>query len=404
MSEQRIPQEVVEQAKGWSVYDYFETFHQGALQRHASEYRLREHPSFAVSSDGNAWCWHSQNLSGVGAISYLMKCENMTFTDAVMLLTGQSKSNFIKPIEQHKQVEFPFVLPERNDTNVDVIKYLKGRGLTENVINYCIEKGLLYQTKEYGYFVLVGYDEQNKPLYISKSTYEKLLNEDEIVDVQSYIKQHKLYATPTQMQRYNTLSNCVFVGYNEQKVPKYAFKRGLYNKEIVKDGKKKNQSYRQEVRGSNKEYSFLMSDETKTNKSVHLFEAAIDAMSYASLCELNNSNFRTKNLLSLGGVQSGKVDKFQDGKVTLPIALERFLQTTDGRISKVFIHFDNDEAGKTQAELLSENLTKRGIENEIRYPKLGKDVNDYLQIHQKKTNEISVKKAPKRVPQRGRGY
>ena len=197
-------------------------------------------------------------------------------------------------------------------------------------------------------------------------------------DIIRYCIQNDLVLSPVTLMHKKIVSNAVFVGYNRDNQAAYAAKRGLYNKTVIVDGKPKNQSFRQEVTGSSKSYSFHMADETGKSNSVHVFEAAIDAMSYATLIQLYSSDFRNKNLLSLGGAQSGKDNKFNPEEVTLPLALEELLQSGKSNIEKVYIHFDNDEAGVKHAQALCEKLAKRGIASEVKLPPSGKDFNDCL--------------------------
>lgn len=381
----KIPQEVVDAAKKWSVLDYFDAFEPGRIHKVGKAYRMKDHPSFCIASDGNSWCWHSQGIEGGDAISYLMKIEKMTFQESVKLLTG-SNIEYVHNDYKHltNPVVFPFVLPEKNNNNYKMIDYLSNRGITKEVINYCIDNNILYQSREYSNYVLVSYDDNKKPLYITRDTYKRLLQKENIKDVVSYCKQNNLLLNVSELTNYNPLSNVIFVGYNTTtQQPGYAAKRGMFNKVIYENGKQKNKSFRQEITGSNKSYSFAMRSENDSCNTIHVFEAAIDAMSYASLVQLYSSDFHTKNLLSLGGAQSGKEE---NGKVTLPLALEEFISTSKTPIKKVYIHFDNDDAGIKHSKLLKQNLEHRGIESAIKLPPNGKDVNDFLKVTLQKLN------------------
>lgn len=172
----KIPQEIVDEAKKWTVFDYFNTFEPGRIHRVGRSYRMRDHPSFCIAPDGNSWYWHSQEIEGGDAISYLMKVEKMSFQDAVKLLTGRDIEYVHKEQKQiTNPVVFPFVLPEQDNNNYKVINYLSNRGITNEVIKYCMDKHILYQSREYSNYVLVSYDDNKKPLYISRDTYKRLL-------------------------------------------------------------------------------------------------------------------------------------------------------------------------------------------------------------------------------------
>ena len=378
---EKIPQQLIDEAMKWSVIDYFNRFEPTVIHQVGNGYRRRDHPSCCISADGWLYDWKSRGLSGKGALSYLRKCEGIGFRDAVMLLTGENIELFR---EQHTepeihQVTIPFALPERNNTNRNVIDYLYNRGVSKEVIQHCINRGALYQSKEYVGAVLIGYDEQHSPMYILRENYQFMQKAKEPPkDIVGYSIREGLVLSPATLSTMRTVSNAVFVGFDNEHKPAYAAKRGLYNKQVVENGKVKNNSFRQEVSGSSKSYSFYMRDVTGKSNSIHLFEAAIDAMSYATLIQLYSSDFSNKNLLSLGGAQSGKDNKFDPEKVTLPLALEQIFSNEQSNISKVYIHFDNDEAGIKHAKSLSEKLSRRGIENEVKLPPNGKDFNDFL--------------------------
>lgn len=387
----RIPDEIVAQAKEISVLDYFETFKSGDLHWSGGSFRSKEHPSFCVKDDGYVFHWKSQGISGWGALDYLQKCEGLSFRDAVQRLTGTNIEmvRTEKLTEQVPALKIPFCLPERNYTNRNAIDYLYNRGISEEVINYCIDKGFVYQSREYSGAVLIGYDNSNHPLYITRDTYNTITKSKDIDDVVTYCTANYLLLSPRNLSNLKQVSNVVFVGYNTKtNEPAYAAKRGMYNKIVYdENGNPKNKSFRQEVTGSKKDFGFAMRDVSGKSKTVHVFEAAIDAMSYATLIQLYSSDFNKKNLLSLGGAQSGKQSKFKgEEEVSLPLALEEFISSYSQNIEKVFIHFDNDDAGVKHSQALKENLAKRGIESEIKLPPSGKDVNDFLKATLEKLN------------------
>lgn len=57
----------------------------------------------------------------------------------------------------------------------------------------------------------------------------------------------------------------------------------------------------QDAYGSHKAFSFKL-DSIESNNEVHLFESAIDLLSYATLLKMNNKEWYNCNLLSLAGV------------------------------------------------------------------------------------------------------
>lgn len=83
--------------------------------------------------------------------------------------------------------------------------------------------------------------------------------------------------------------NAVFVGMDQQGKPQYAALRGI------------NTDFIGEANGSDKNYSFLIPAEKMSDK-VHVFESAIDLLSYATMQKLDGKEWRTEHLLSLAGV------------------------------------------------------------------------------------------------------
>ena len=73
--------------------------------------------------------------------------------------------------------------------------------------------------------------------------------------------------------------NVVFVGYDEKKEPKYAAYRSTNKRRIMGD-----------CSGSKKDYSFRLGKENL--EEVHLFECAIDLLSYATLAKLNGQDWK----------------------------------------------------------------------------------------------------------------
>ena len=163
-------------------------------------------------------------------------------------------------------------------------------------------------------------------------------------------------------------NNAVFVGFDKDGIERYAFVRGTNDSRFMKD-----------VYGSHKAFSFKL-DSIHESDEVHLFESAIDLLSYASL----NKNYYETNLLSLAGVYSPS-KKLEDSKI--PLALAYYLNQKPN-IKKIYLHLDNDVAGRNSSEALAYVL-KNKYEVIDDPPKNGKDYNDYLNIlRSKKTRYI----------------
>lgn len=154
--------------------------------------------------------------------------------------------------------------------------------------------------------------------------------------------------------------NVVFIGYDEGKEPKYAAYRATNQSRIMGD-----------CTGSKKQYSFRLTAEN--TGEVHLFECAIDLLSYATLMKLEGKDWRQYNLVSLAGVYSPK-QKIKDSKV--PVTLSRLLEK-DKTIRRIVLHLDHDIAGRKATKALQTILSDK-YEVVDDPPQYGKDVNDFL--------------------------
>ena len=154
--------------------------------------------------------------------------------------------------------------------------------------------------------------------------------------------------------------NAVFVGKDEKGTPRYAAYRATNNSRLMGDAS-----------GSDKHYSFRL--EGSNNSEVHLYECAIDALSYATLIKMNGGNWRKENLVSLAGVYAPR-EKVEESKV--PAAVEGFLKSHP-EIKRIVLHFDNDEVGRKATQALQIILSDR-YEVIDSPPKFGKDFNDFL--------------------------
>lgn len=155
--------------------------------------------------------------------------------------------------------------------------------------------------------------------------------------------------------------NAVFVGKDEKGIPKYAACRGTVT----------GSSFKGDVSGSDKNFSFRLASAKKSN-SVHLFEAAIDLLSYATYLMWEGQDYHRENLLSLSGVYQPN----DSGEMKIPIALKYFLKQHE-EIQKIYLHLDNDEAGRSSAQAIAAELEDRYRVIDC-HPSTGKDVNDFL--------------------------
>lgn len=154
--------------------------------------------------------------------------------------------------------------------------------------------------------------------------------------------------------------NLVFIGKDGAGELKYAAYRATNKSRIMGD-----------CTGSDKHFSFRLADGKAD--SVHLFESAIDLLSYATLMKLDCEDYRSENLVSLAGVYSPR-GKIEDSKV--PIALDGFLKDNP-QITKIILHLDNDKAGRLATKAL-QTILHNAYEVIDEPAPQGKDFNDFL--------------------------
>lgn len=152
--------------------------------------------------------------------------------------------------------------------------------------------------------------------------------------------------------------NAVFIGYDPAGKARYAAIRGTVG------------SYKGEASGSNKRYAFSLCL-PRQPPTVHVFESAIDLLSYATLEHRTGRDWRGDALLSLAGVFQRKREK------VLPVALSQFLEDHPS-VKTVCLHLDNDAVGRGAAQGIIEALADSPYQVIDDPPTHGKDVNDQL--------------------------
>ena len=292
------------QAKQIDLLTYLRACEPSQLVRvSGNTYCTKEHDSLKISN--GKWMGWSRGIGGRTALDYLIKVKGYNFVNAVEAVTGVSPvTQPLPPKEKEQAADTPLLLPEKCWKANRVMDYLFGRGIDYEIINYCLQRGFIYESLPY--------------------------------------------------------HNAVFVGFDEGGEPKYAAYRATNGSRIMGD-----------CSGSKKQYSFRLAE--GKGGDLHLFECAIDLLSYATLLKLDGKNWRSENLVSLSGVYQPKKN-IAESKV--PVALDLFLEQHPN-IRRVVLHFDNDIAGRKITEALKVVLPNR-YEVVDEPPPCGKDVNDFL--------------------------
>lgn len=301
-----IEPQVIEQARQIDLLTYLQSCEPHELVKiSGNNYTTRTHDSLKISN--GKWMWWSQRIGGVSALDYLVKVKGCSFIEAVETLIGKAAvMPTITAKPKQKEVPKVLLLPEKSSSTDRIAEYLFSRGIDYSIINECIDKGLIFESLPY--------------------------------------------------------HNLVFVGFDEQKKPKYAAYRSTNSRRILGD-----------CSGSDKRYSFRIAD--SESDEVHIFECAVDLLSYATLAKLSGRDWHKENLVSLAGVYLPK-EKIEES--TTPAALVKYL-TERPQIQTIYLHLDNDNTGRKATEALKVILPEKYkvIDDP---PKAGKDYNDFLCI------------------------
>ena len=306
-----VTKEQIKAARDADLFVYLQNYEPGVLKRDGPNYRHREHDSLVYVSNRRYWYWNSRGKR-LDALSYLMEIRGYSLPEAVTRLIGEAmpRASPYRPQEQPKpRRPAKLFLPWPKKCATGLFTYLRKRGISTKVIERCLELGLLYQ-----------------------GSYKPKKDEAKYIPV------------------------CVFTGTDETGKVRFACMRGIY------------ETLKKDVYGSDKAYSFCLPPEQAHSSQGAVFEAPIDALSHATLQEIDGWKWNGYRL-SLGG--------------TSPVALIAFLERHP-EIRRVTLHMDNDLGGLKNARKIRNMLRAdpkyKHIRVGINPPHQGKDYNEKLQI------------------------
>ena len=317
----KFTDEQINAAKNMSTVDVIHQYTGYDFKRMGREWKCKEHDSLVVFADGKGWVWYSQDIKGASAIDWLTKVERMSFPEAMQALIGGSVPSISQlDITSSPQQPKELILPPKATTRyTNVYMYLtEHRGIAPEIVKQCFKDDIIYQ------------DDHN---------------------------------------------NCVFIGYDENKQPKYASKRGTYTFPGAK-------TYKRDCQGSDKTYGFVMQGSVASH--VYVFEAPIDALSHATLTlekskglgrEDYLTSWRKHTRIALGGVSDA--------------ALKRYLDAHKD-VKEISFCLDNDEAGikaaashKAKYEQLGYTVNVYTVPNSM-----GKDYNEFLCLYRESKKQL----------------
>ena len=268
------------------------------LERVGIEHKLIYYDSSgkhdSITIRGSKWFDH-KNQTGGGAIKFMQEFYGMDFQTAVQELLGQTVTplSHSPPKAIAKEEKKEFRLPEANTNMHRVYAYLiKQRFISPDIISHFAKQHTLYEDKEH--------------------------------------------------------HNAVFVGIDENGVPRQASKRSTNSY---------GNSFRITCQGSDTRYSFAHFGESKR---LYVFEAPIDMMSFLTLYP---KDWQKHSCIAMNGVYENAV----------LAALKNH-----SNLSEVILCVDNDEGGIEAADRLRDILNENGYSNVKRLAPPYKDWNEVL--------------------------
>lgn len=249
----------------------------------------------SITLRGSTWFDHKNQVGG-GAIKFMQEFYDMDFQTAVQELLGQRVtplSNSPPKADKQEQKTREFKLPEANSNMHRVYAYLiKQRFIAPEVITHFAKQHTLYEDKEH--------------------------------------------------------HNAVFVGVDENGVPRQASKRSTNSY---------GNSFRITCQGSDTRYSFAHFGESKR---LYVFEAPIDMMSFLTLYP---KDWQKHSCIAMNGVYENAV----------LAALKNH-----SNLSEVILCVDNDEGGIEAVDRLKDILSENGYTDVKRLAPKFKDWNEVL--------------------------
>lgn len=302
--------ETIEKAREVDLLTYLESCEPYELVRMGSHaYCTRSHDSLKISN--GKWYWWSRSIGGSSAIDYLVQVKGMSFTQAVeTIISNNLVDDAYCPPPIRSYKELE--LPPRHDTADNVRMYLEGRGIDEQIVSSLIHAGRIYESH-----------------YIDQRTGKKYIN-------------------------------AVFVGVDEDGAPKYATIRGI------------DSDYKGEASGSDKCYSFSI-PAAVPSEHLHIFEGAIDLLSYLTLMRMDGQEMLSEHFLPIGGVNLPKENR----EYKIPRAIEGYIERhTEAK--SFYFHLNNDKAGRLGTNAIISVLPGIFDCHDEPPPSSFNDYNDYL--------------------------
>ena len=162
-----VTREQIEQARRMSAIEYLLKYESYDLKRCGqSEYELRSHDSFKINAETSKWHWKSRDIGGRAALDFLIHVRGQAFLDAVRQLCDEHPC--FDPVCIPEKPRKMFALPAPAPDCARAVSYLRGRGISLNVLTFCWEQGLFYEDIPYHNVVFVARDSAGTPKFACK--------------------------------------------------------------------------------------------------------------------------------------------------------------------------------------------------------------------------------------------
>ncbi|ORO73943.1 PBECR4 domain-containing protein [Streptococcus oralis] len=137
------------QAKSLDILEVARSLGMEMKRKSSREYYWAEHDSFKIDTVKNVWHWYSQADKYGDTISLVQEMRNVSYKEAMVFLETGSFPE-AKPMEDVRK-PFNYTLASHEQPFVEARTYLKEvRGLSDDTIDFFLEKGTLAQAKRTG--------------------------------------------------------------------------------------------------------------------------------------------------------------------------------------------------------------------------------------------------------------
>ena len=156
--------ETIERARQVDLFTYLQSCEpQELVHVSGNIYCTREHDSLRISN--GKWCWFSRGIGGYSALDYLIKVKGCSFLEAMdAVANGAAIAPIPHAFIPREEPPKHLLLPQAAPDNRAMLDYLKGRGISMEVLDFCVQTGRIYESrnKGHGNVVFIGFDKTGK--------------------------------------------------------------------------------------------------------------------------------------------------------------------------------------------------------------------------------------------------